>query len=169
VNEDGENSITTQKIVGEQGTAFWIETVSESYYGTSTMLMLVNLGDRTDPEQIEVHRVLMKNDDDDVQEQPPGLLGLMSSMWKPALANMNISWSSLPQEDTATAAGRFPQTFRRQVTVSMGFGSRTSDSWMHPSVPINGLVRSVGVDYEGSMEVVAFGSDARSDIGIPAQ
>jgi hypothetical protein len=40
---------------------------------------------------------------------------------------------------------------------------------VHPSVPINGLVRSVGVDYEGSMEVVAFGNNARSDIGIPAQ
>lgn len=169
VNEDGENAFTTQKIVGEQGNAYWIETVSESYYGTSIMLMLVTLGDRTDPEQIEVHRLLMKTDDDDVQEQPPGLLGLMSSMWRPALANMNVSWSSLPQEDVSTPAGHFPQTFRRQVTVSLGLSSRTSDSWMHPSVPINGVVRSVGVDYQGSMEVVAFGNDARSDIGVPAQ
>jgi hypothetical protein len=144
------------KIVGQEGDAFWIETTFLSYTGKMESRMLVNLGDRTDPKAIEVKSFTLRQNGK-LQEYPSGLLGIMKSVWKPFVSGLIIRWVDLPRDDAAVPAGSFAGCYKRRATVTFGPYDQTSDSWEHPAVPINGLVRSVGVDKPTSIELVAFG------------
>ena len=166
VDEEGRPSIATYKIVGEEAGAHWIEFEQKSYYGENITLMLANLGNRRNPDTIEIHRMKTKSDGT-VQEQPPQVLGLMKSMWKPLLSNLVIHWERLPQQSATVPAGKFASCYKQRTTVSLVGISRTSDTWAHPEVPMSGTVKSVGVDKPFTMELIAFGlTGATSSIGI---
>jgi hypothetical protein len=167
INEEREVSFTTQKIVGRVGTAYWIELVSETYYGTTALLMLAELGNRTDPEQIDVQRLIQKHDDDEPMEDAL-TLSMLRGSYRSMLADLSISWQGLAQEDASSPAGHFAQAYRKRVEVSALGMTRVSDVWLHPAVPVNGSVRSVGIDYQGTMELIDFGTNATSVIPIPA-
>jgi hypothetical protein len=154
-------SFMTYKIVGQQGDAFWIETLSQSYTSKSETRMLVNLGNRKDLDAIEVKAFTMRHDGK-LTEYPPDMLGLLKSMWKPFVSALVISWADLPREDAQVPAGSFAGCFKQRSTASFAGYEMTSDAWLHPAVPINGLVRSVGVDKPVSMELVAFGTSGAS-------
>jgi hypothetical protein len=168
VSEKNENSIITLKIVGQQGNAWWIENCTETYYGRTVTLLLADLGDRTDPDQMSIERAFLKFDDDPAQEQPPHLIGMMSALWKPLLAEMTVRWDEAPQEDAAVPGGSFARAYHRRVTISLSTEHRTFDAWLHPAVPIHGSVKSIGIDYKGRSELIGFGNDATSEIGVPA-
>ena len=53
VDDKGQPSFLTYKIVGEEGGAYWLEMVHETYSGRMVQKMLVAFGSRTDPGQIE--------------------------------------------------------------------------------------------------------------------
>lgn len=167
VNDKNENSIMTVKVVGQQGSAWWIENATETYYGRTVTLMLAELGDRTDPEQMKIERVLSKHGDRAPSEQPKAVLGVISSAFKPMLAQLSVRLKGDAQEDAAVPGGSFAQSYRRRVTMSLGGMTRTADTWTHPAVPINGSVKSRGIDYKGETELIGFGRDAVSEIGVP--
>jgi len=61
-------------------------------------------------------------------------------------------------------AGSFEGCYRARTDAQWGPFRSASDSWAHPSVPLSGTVRSLGVDKPYTMELVAFGtSGATSD------
>jgi hypothetical protein len=155
-DEDGKPGIVTYKIVGEEQGALWYEAEQQSYHGEQVTLILVKIGDRTDPASFDVLNFKVKSDGR-VQEYPPELVGMMKALWKPVLDNLVIRWQGLPQEDATVPAGRFTSCYRRKSTVSFAGMSRTSDTWAHPDVPLSGAVKSVGVDKPFSMELIAFG------------
>lgn len=157
VDDKQRPSFMLHKIVGQEGDAFWIETSSTTYTGKTETRMLLNLGDRHDLEAIEVKAFSMKRDGK-LQEYPSGMLGMLKSVWKPFVRSLVISWASLPREDALVPAGNFAGCYKQRTTVSFGPYEMTSDSWSHPSVPINGLVRSVGVDKPITMTLVGFGT-----------
>jgi hypothetical protein len=150
-------SFMTYKIVGQDGDAFWIETSSTTYTGKTETRMLVNLADRHDVNAIEVKAFTLRHDGK-IQEYPSNMLGIMKSVWKPFVNGLIIRWVDLPREDAQSPAGSFAGCYKQRATVSFGPYEQTSDSWQHPAVPINGLVRSVGVDKPTSVEMVAFGT-----------
>lgn len=161
-DEDGNPSIVTYKIVGQEQGAHWYEVEQQSYHGENVTLILVKIGDRNDPASFDVLQFKTKTDGR-VQEYPPEVVGMMKSMWKPVLDNLVIRWKGMPQENAKVPAGSFAACYRRKTTVSFAGMSRTSDSWAHPDVPLSGAVKSVGVDKPFSMELVAFGeTGARS-------
>jgi ABC-type taurine transport system substrate-binding protein len=92
------------------------------------------------------------------------MLGLFKSLYKPIVANLVVNWRDLPREDARVPAGEFVGSFKRRATFSFGPYQQTSDGWSHPSVPINGLVRSVGVDKPTTMELVAFGNEGATSV-----
>ena len=153
----------TQKIVGKEGNAFWFEVESVSYYGENATLMLVTIGDRRDPESMEILRVRTKSDDNPVREEPNLFFGMMKS----ALRELKINWEGLPQESVTVPAGQFAGCYKNRVTASfLGF-SQTSDTWAHSAVPISGAVKSVGIDKPTTTELVGFGlTGAETAVGF---
>jgi hypothetical protein len=157
VNDSGEPSFLTQKVVGEESGAWWIESVMESYRGKTMQKMLVVFGSRTDPAQIEIRAAKTKDAHGRVNELPPSVMPMVQSIYKSVVASLVMSWQGLPQAPTAVPAGNFDGCFHTQGQVQLGGYKSTAESWSHPSVPLSGLVRSKGIDHPTTMELVGFG------------
>jgi len=150
----------TYKVVGQQGTAFWVETEVTTYQGKQETRMLVDFGDRTNPETFRVHSLVMRNNGK-ILDYPPHTMQLMQSLWKPVMSSFAIDWStSAPREAARSGAGDFEGCYRRRITLSIGPYQQLSDAWQHPAVPINGIVRSATVGKNPShTELIAFGTE----------
>jgi hypothetical protein len=156
-DSDGKPAIVSYKIVGMQDGAYWYEMSMDTYYGHSAMRMLVAVGDRRDPRSIDIRAVISKDYQGRVQEMPPSMLGMMKSSYGSMVDQLTITWDQLPQEDTQVTAGTFAACYKTRSTVELMGQSTTSDAWFHPAVPVNGMVRSVGVDRPMTMELIDFG------------
>jgi hypothetical protein len=76
-----------------------------------------------------------------------------------------VAWQGLPQENASVTAGTFAACFKAVTDASWGLWRSSATSWMHPTVPLSGLVKSVGISRPTSMELVGFGgSGATSEI-----
>jgi hypothetical protein len=157
LDDKGQPSLLTYKILSEEAGAFWIETVHESYKGRTIQKMLVAFGNRTDPSQIEIRAISMKDQKGRVNEVPPPVLSMMQSLYKNAVSMLVVNWQGQPQESVLVPAGQFAACFRTRTDAQWAGYRTVSDSWTHSAVPISGLVRSQGVDKPYTMELVAYG------------
>jgi hypothetical protein len=157
VDDKGNPSFLTYKVLGEEGGAYWIETLHESYFGRTAQKMLIAFASRTDPSQMEIRAVVTLDKRGNVNPMPPAMMPLLQSSFRSALAALVINWQGLPQEPAAVPAGHFDGCFRARTEAQWGPYRSTADSWRHPAVPVSGLVRSQGLDHPFTMELVAFG------------
>jgi hypothetical protein len=156
-DSDGKPSIVTYKILNMQDGAWWYEMAMDTYYGHSAMRMLVAVGDRKDPKTVDVRAIITKDYSGRVQEMPPSMLSMMKSSYGSMVDQLTITWDQLPQEDAQVAGGTFTGCYKTRSTVAFMGQSSTSDAWFHPAVPVNGMVKSVGVDRPMTMELIDFG------------
>ena len=164
IDAKGQPSFMTHKILGEEGGAYWIETLHETYMGRTAQKMLIAFGSRFDPTQMEIRAVISLDRRGNVNPMPPAMIPFLQSTLRGALATLAINWQGMPQEDAVVPAGRFQGCYRARSEAQWGAWTSTADSWRHPAVPLSGLVRSQGVDHPFTMELVAFGmSGATAD------
>jgi hypothetical protein len=156
-DQDGHPSIQTLKITGQQDGAFWYEVSTDSYYGHMAMKMLLAIGDRRDPKTFDIRSVTMRDYHGRVTEMPPSMLGMIKTSYQSALDQLVIKWDQLPQENMQVLGGSFTGCYKARTTAELAGQSTTSDVWFHSAVPINGLVKSVGVDRPFTQELVDFG------------
>lgn len=157
VDDKGQPSFLTYKILGQEAGATWIEILHETYFGATTQKMLVVFGSRTDPSQVEVRAMITRDSKGRINEMPPALMPMLQSTVRGVISSMVISWQGLPQEPAVVPAGRFEGCFHARTSAQWATWKSTADSWSHPSVPLSGVVRSQGVDHPFTMELVAFG------------
>jgi len=158
VDDKGEPSFLTYKVLGEEGGATWIESVMETYHGKTISKMLVFFGSRMDPNQLEIRAAKTKDPKGNVNEIPPNMMPMLQSLYRGAVSSLVLNWQGLPQEAATAPAGRFDGCFHARTDAQWGPWRSVADSWSHPGVPISGLVRSKGVDKPFSMELVSFGA-----------
>lgn len=158
LDDKGQPSFLTYKVLGEEGGAFWIETLNETYFGRTAQKMLIAFGNRMDPSQIDIRAVVTLDKRGNVNPMPPAMMPLLQSTFKSAVSALVINWQGLPQESATVPAGRFDGCFRARSEAQWGPWKSNADSWRHPAVPVSGLVRSQGLDHPFTMELVAFGS-----------
>ena len=163
VDDKGQPSFLTYKILGEEGGAFWLEVVHESYSGKMVQKMLVAFGSRTDPAQIDIRAMKTRDAKGRVNEVPPQMIGIVQSLYKGIVSGLVIHWQGLPQEGTSVPAGRFEGCYKARTDAQWGPWKSVADSWAHPAVPLSGAVRSQGVDKPFTMELVAFGLSGATD------
>jgi hypothetical protein len=166
MNEKGEVSFLTYKVVGEEAGAYWVEVANESYYGKTVTKLLLALGDRTNPSTMEIRAVKLKDKHGKVSEVQGPMIQLTKSMWQGSVNMLAVSWQNLPQDSVEVVAGNFVLCFKARTDASWGAWHSAATSWMHPMVPISGLVKSVGIDKPTTMELVGFG-DAGAVSEIP--
>jgi hypothetical protein len=157
VDDKGQPSFLTYKVLGEEGGAYWIETLHESYFGRTAQKMLIAFASRLDPSQMEIRAVVTLDKRGNVNPMPPAMMPLLQSTFRSALSALVINWQGLPQESATVPAGRFDGCFRARSEAQWGPYRSTADSWRHPAVPVSGVVRSQGLDHPFTMELVAFG------------
>jgi hypothetical protein len=157
-NDKGEPSFLTQKVVGQEGDAFWLESVTESYQGKTISKMLVAFGNRTDLNAVQIRALTMKDVKGNVTEMPAPVISALQGTYRSAVSTLIINWQGLPQEPASVPAGRFDGCFKTRSEAQWGPWKSIADSWSHPTVPLSGGVRSQGVDHPFTMELVAFGT-----------
>lgn len=157
VNDEGEPSFYTYKVLGEEGGAFWVEVAMDSYQGKNLQKMLVFFGSRTDPKELEIRAVVTKDIKGNVIELPRDMMPMMQGLYKSAVASLVLSWQGLPQESASAPAGSFNGCYKTRSKAQWGPWKSEADSWSHTAVPINGLVKSRGVDKKFDMDLVAYG------------
>jgi hypothetical protein len=157
VNDKGEPSFYTYKILGEEAGAFWVEVAMDTYQGKTLQKMLAFFGSRTDPKELEIRAVITKDIKGNVIELPRDMMPMMQSLYKSAVASLILSWQGLPQESASAPAGTFNGCYKTRSKAQWGPWKSEADSWSHPAVPINGLVKSRGVDKKFDMDLVAYG------------
>jgi hypothetical protein len=163
VDDKGQPSFLTYKIVGQEADAVWLEVVNDRYTGRTTQKMLVAFVDRMDPAQIQIRAVKTRDARGNVTELPPAMLSLFQSAYQGIVSSLVIHWQGLPQESISVPAGRFDGCFRARTVAQWGPWKSTADSWSHPAVPLSGAVRSQGVDRQFTMELTAFGLSGATD------
>jgi hypothetical protein len=163
ISDKGEPSFITMKLVAQEGTFFWYELINESYYGKSAMRMLVDFGDRKNPDSITIKAAKLKDNKGQVTEYPAEMIGMMNSILRGNMGPIIVDWANMPQEDTSVPAGKFTGCYKTKTSVSFAGFKSTSTALGHTVVPLSGLVRSIG-DKGDSMELVAYGtSGAQSE------
>jgi hypothetical protein len=163
IDDKKQPSFLTLKLVGQEGSAFWYEALSESYYGKNATRMLVDFGDRKTIESISVKAAKIRDSKGRVTEYPESMVGMMNSILRGQLGSIVTDWTGLPQEDMAVPAGRFSGCYKGRSEVTFAGYKASSVVWGHPAVPLSGMVRSQG-DNNTTGELVSFGtSGAKSD------
>jgi hypothetical protein len=157
VDDKGQPSFMTYKVLSQQGDAFWIETVTETYTGRTMMKMLLAIPNRMDPNSIDIRAVSMKDKKGNVTNLDGPMLSLLRSTYQGALSTLVVSWQGLPQEDATVPAGTFTGCFKARTDAAWGPWHSANASWSHAAVPLSGLVKSQGLDKPTSMELVDFG------------
>jgi hypothetical protein len=144
-------------VVGQDGDAFWIESLQETYSGRTVTKILLSIPNRMDPASIQIRGVVTKDRNGHVQTIDGPVLSMMQGMFRGAVSNLIVSWQGQPQEDASVPAGTFAGCFKMRTDAQWGVWKSASMSWSHPAVPLSGMVRSEGIDKPSSMELVAFG------------
>jgi hypothetical protein len=157
VDDKGQPSFMTYKVLAQEGDAFWLEVVTETYSGRTIMKMLIAIPNRMDPSSVDLRAVSMKDKDGRVTNIDGPVLSMLRSSYQSTLSTLTISWQGLPQEDAAVPAGTFAGCFRARTDATWGPWHSANTSWSHAAVPLSGLVKSQGVDKPTSMELIDFG------------
>jgi hypothetical protein len=164
-SEKGQPWLLTYKIVSDdEGGAFWVEVANESYYGKTVNKLLLAMGDRSNPATMEIRAVKMKDKQGKVTELDAPTLARMRPLFAPSMSMLAVSWQGLPQESVNVVAGNFTSCFKAMTDASWGVWRAMATSWMHPTVPISGLVKSVVIGRSMTIELVGFGDGATSEI-----
>jgi hypothetical protein len=158
VDDHGQPSFLTYKVVGVEGDAFWVETLYESYLGPSAQKMLIAFASRTDPNRIEVRSVVTRDRLGKTAPLSAAESPNLREMFRGIAAAMAIGWPAAQREPAIVPAGRFDGCYRSRSRGQWGPWTSIADAWRHPAVPLSGLVRSQGIDHPFTMDLVAFGT-----------
>ncbi len=165
---DQQPSFLTTKVVGQDGDAFWIESLQESYSGRTVTKILLSIPNRMDPGSVEIRGVVMKDRNGHVNTLEGPVLSMMQGLYRGAVANLIVSWQGQPQEDASVPAGTFIGCFKMRTDAQWGGWKSASMSWSHPAVPLSGMVRSDGIDKPSSMELVRVRTVGRGERALAA-
>lgn len=157
VDEKGTPSLMTYKIVGEEGGGHWVEVTSESYTGRQTTKMLVDFGDRRDLNHIKLLAVKQRDSLGRVADYSDAMVPSVKLVVDSLLSPMVGTLRGLPQEDAQVPAGRFSKCYKGKSLASARSRVQSIIGWWHPAVPINGMIKAVGIHDPTTIELVAFG------------
>lgn len=164
--DDGTTAEITYKIVGEEQGAHWVEIVRGAADAGTVMQLLVKLTSRSDPNGIEIKAARIRMPNSEMRELREDKLGPTADGYKKALADVFVpNLAGTPQEDVSVPAATFRGAYKRQQKLDVSDGSPDQVVWLHPAVPISGVVKSEEVGKAGKTELLTWGtSGAKSEM-----
>ena len=87
VDDKGQPSFMTYKVLAQEGDAFWLEIVTEAYTGRTMMKMLLAIPNRIDPNSIDIRAVAIKDKNGRVTNLDGPMLSLLRSSYQGALVD----------------------------------------------------------------------------------
>lgn len=163
-DDKGRASLLTNKLVGQENGAFWLETVRQSAQGREATKMLVAMLSGRDPDGMEIRALLLKKGDAPPTQVDPGMIPQVRGQYRAVLDLLAMSVESEEKDDLRVPAGHFIGCYTVKTKVAWGPWQTMSDVCSHPSVPLSGVVRAKPIGQSSLLELVGFGSSgATSD------
>jgi hypothetical protein len=161
---DGEDhSVVRTAIVGKDGGAWIIESSSLTPSGESIMQMAVSgmekMQESMNPDDLDIKWIKMKSGEDEEIQKIDGMaLSLSKGAYSKALTGIAVKFSNTGGSAAVRVpAGTFNGCTKATAKVETFIKDFESDGYYHPSVPLNGLVRSVSKDNDAVTELIEFG------------
>lgn len=156
---DGQLTDLSYKIVGEEAGAHWLEIVRGPAGAGTVIQLLVKVPNRNDPNSLEIQAAKIRMPSGHVREIRGKMLEPTAEGYKRSLADIFLpALGEAPQEDVTVAAGTFRGCFKTTQKAETKQGAQSYNVWVHPAVPISGLVRSEPVGARGKTDLVGYGS-----------
>ncbi|MBI3200455.1 MAG: hypothetical protein HYZ29_02860 [Myxococcales bacterium] len=157
--DDGTTAEITYKIVGEEQGAHWVEIVRGAAEAGTVMQLLVKLSNRSDPNSIEIKAARIRMPNSQVKELREDKLGPSADGYKRALADIFVpNLAGSPQEDVTVPAATFRGAYKRQQKMEVGQAQSDQNVWIHPAVPISGVVKSEEIGKPAKTELITWGT-----------
>lgn len=164
--DDGATTEITYKIVGEEHGAHWLEIVRGAANAGTVMQLLVKLKSRSDPSGLDIQAARIRMPNDQIRELRDETLKVSAEGYKRALADIFVpSLAGAPQEDVTVPAATFRGAYKREQKVETKQASSDQWVWIHPAVPISGVVKSEEIGKPNKTELLTWGvSGAKSEM-----
>ncbi len=152
--EDGTQSTIRYQVVAKENDAFWVEVASGD--GSGTVIQLLMKKNSEHDAELIAGRVrapsgeMKESRGADFEKHKDGFRKAISGTLLPKM-------QGLPQKDIEVPAGKFAGCYEEVRTTEVAEISATNRTFVHPSVPITGLVLSETVGEKHKMELEAFG------------
>jgi hypothetical protein len=160
--DGNDRQVMRNAVVGREGDGWIFETWSLTPSGQNTTQMLLRGVDKAwetlDPDQLDIVWVKIKSDEGKVQTVEGPALSMMKGTYKNLLNGMYLKFEA--DEGVAAVkapAGVFNECTRATTSLKILFWSDTVEAYYHPTIPLNGIVRSVSKDKGVTMELIEFG------------
>jgi hypothetical protein len=157
-----ERSVQKMALVGKEDNGWIIETHTITPHDEITTQMMVEgmetVQETGNLDTLEIVWVKIKMEDDSVQTIDGKMMKMMQGMYRKGLSALESQITS--SEDGGTvqvAAGIFNDTVKTNTEGSFMGKKHLANIWLHPSVPINGIVKSVHENDEMKIELLDFG------------
>jgi len=158
-------SISRMAIVGKENNGFIIEMSNSDARSESAQQMLVRGIDqvaagKAKPETIEILWIKTRDANGQVQKMEGPMLNMMAIPIRNTFAQMYADQSAIVSSDGGSIrvpAGTFSGTTKTDAEVKIFGMTVKSTTHSHPSVPINGMVRSETSDGKSVIELLDFG------------
>jgi len=154
VDDQGRPSFLTMKLVGEDLGSYWLELLEETYSGRRITKLLIYFGDRS---ALDIRAIKTRVGIGPVKEATREELGASRTTWAGILSMLAAGWEGSPQEEARAPAGIFAGAYKRQSEPGWGPQLSASTLWLHPAVPLSGLVRAQATPRKNRLELIAFG------------
>lgn len=168
-NADGVKSLSKTSLIEKSGDNWTIETWSLTESKEDMMQMVIGgmekMQESGNPDDMEIISIKVKDENGNISNIDGVVLSMTKGFYKKMLPNMNVKVEGGIDGGAVTVpAGSFAGTWKVNAEVSFLGSKFVSDSYFHPDVPINGMVKSVADEKKITTELHSFGlSGAKSN------
>jgi hypothetical protein len=151
---EGGRSTVEYRIVDREDGAFWVEVTDVRRERTRQVKMLVRPGATVDD-----HQVLQLSFENrgEIEEIPSRLLPTYQPLLQQWLGMLFPAELAGEREDVTVPAGVFHGAFKTERELTFGQAEVTANVWLHPAVPISGMVRFEGGSGGHTLQLLGFG------------
>lgn len=163
-----EHSIHRTALVGKDGEAWIMETTNLTSSEETMMQMAISgmqkVQQSMDVDDLEIKWIKIKDDEGNIQVLDGMALTLVKSSYSKMLTGIAMDFTAeMGMAVVRVPAGTFNGCTKGNSKVETFFGDYESEVYLHPKVPLNGVVRSVSKDNDAVMELIEFGTNAKSN------
>ena len=159
-DDKGRKSLVTNRLVGQEEGAYWLEVVNESGQGREAVRLLVAMPAGRDPAGMEIRTLLFRKGTDQPKAVDPRTGDPeIRARARAALDLLAVPGEGDEKDDVRVPGGHFIGCYRIDTQGAWGPFQAPADLCTHPSVPLSGVVRAISASptKPGLVELISFG------------
>jgi hypothetical protein len=163
-DENGNRSISKTSIIGKSkgGWIFEFYTINSKQESIAQMFItgLDKAAKSGKPEDVDIQWIKIKDEKGKIQKIEGSMLDLYKSIYKNNISSVAHKTGVYEKSGVVKVpAGNFASTYKINTETKFLGKTHKSETWMHSSVPVNMVVKSV-TDGTSTMELIKFGTNA---------